>query len=313
MPYSACVRCRNCDGFPCLVHAQVRRRGDRRAAGAGAPQRDAADQRPRRCGWRPTRPATAVTGVVVERDGARGALRRRHRRGLLRRGQLGQAAAAPRPTTATRTAWPTAPTRSAATTCSTTARRCWRCPASRTRRYSRRRWASTTSTSRGRDFDYPMGNIQMVGKSQAPMYRGEKPGETQVRADWALRGRGPARGRLLAVHRGPSAPGQPGDARRATGTIRAAYTAEQRRAAAKRLYQQLKSMLGKLGMHQDHLLPPLRVHEERDPGGRRARTRRARAGSAPTRPPPCSTATAGPTSWTTCTSSTPASSPASAR
>ena len=27
-----------------------------------------------------------------------------------------------------------------------------------------------------------MGNIQMVGKSQAPMFRGEKPGETQLRA-----------------------------------------------------------------------------------------------------------------------------------
>ena len=27
-------------------------------------------------------------------------------------------------------------------------------------------------------FDYPMGNIQMVGKSQGPMYKGEKPIET---------------------------------------------------------------------------------------------------------------------------------------
>jgi choline dehydrogenase-like flavoprotein len=29
-------------------------------------------------------------------------------------------------------------------------------------------------------FDYPMGNIQMVGKSQAPMYKGEKPIETAL-------------------------------------------------------------------------------------------------------------------------------------
>ncbi len=28
----------------------------------------------------------------------------------------------------------------------------------------------------GDEFDYPLGNIQMVGKSQAPMFRGEKPG-----------------------------------------------------------------------------------------------------------------------------------------
>src|SRR4051812_12098852 len=32
----------------------------------------------------------------------------------------------------------------------------------------------------GPDFDYPLGNIQMVGKSQAPMFRGEKPIETKL-------------------------------------------------------------------------------------------------------------------------------------
>ena len=30
------------------------------------------------------------------------------------------------------------------------------------------------------DFDFPMGNIQMVGKSQAEMFRGEKPFETML-------------------------------------------------------------------------------------------------------------------------------------
>src|SRR4029077_2176004 len=30
------------------------------------------------------------------------------------------------------------------------------------------------------DFDFPLGNIQMVGKSQAPMFHGEKPGETKL-------------------------------------------------------------------------------------------------------------------------------------
>ena len=30
------------------------------------------------------------------------------------------------------------------------------------------------------DFDFPLGNIQMVGKSSAPMYRGEKPLETKL-------------------------------------------------------------------------------------------------------------------------------------
>jgi choline dehydrogenase-like flavoprotein len=36
------------------------------------------------------------------------------------------------------------------------------------------------------DFEYPLGNIQMVGKSQAPMFRGEKPRETKLAPKWTL-------------------------------------------------------------------------------------------------------------------------------
>ena len=36
------------------------------------------------------------------------------------------------------------------------------------------------------EFEYPLGNIQMVGKSQAPMFRGEKPGETKLAPSWTL-------------------------------------------------------------------------------------------------------------------------------
>ena len=36
------------------------------------------------------------------------------------------------------------------------------------------------------EHDYPLGNIQMVGKSQADMYRGEKPGETELAPEWTL-------------------------------------------------------------------------------------------------------------------------------
>ena len=39
----------------------------------------------------------------------------------------------------------------------------------------------------GPDFDYPMGNIQMIGKSQADMFQGEKPLETKLAPDCALR------------------------------------------------------------------------------------------------------------------------------
>ena len=76
----------------------------------------------------------------------------------------------------------------------------------------------------GRGFDYPMGNIQMIGKSQAEMYRGEKPLETKLAPDWALARRGRARGRLLAVHRGPAG----GSENRVTldrdGNLQLAYT-----------------------------------------------------------------------------------------
>src|SRR5262249_33527751 len=36
------------------------------------------------------------------------------------------------------------------------------------------------------DFDFPLGNIQMVGKSQEPMFRGEKPRETLLAPHWTL-------------------------------------------------------------------------------------------------------------------------------
>src|SRR3954463_14672599 len=37
------------------------------------------------------------------------------------------------------------------------------------------------------DFDFPMGNVQMVGKSSAPMYRGEKPLQTKLAPTFALK------------------------------------------------------------------------------------------------------------------------------
>ena len=63
------------------------------------------------------------------------------------------------------------------------------------------------------DFEYPLGNIQMVGKSQAPMFRGEKPIETKLAPHADAGEHGPPRGRLLALDRGPAAARQPGHAR----------------------------------------------------------------------------------------------------
>ena len=65
-------------------------------------------------------------------------------------------------------------------------------------------------------FDFPMGNIQMVGKSQGPMYKGEKPMQTKLAPMFIAGRHRQARRRLLAVHRGPAASRQPrhGRARR---------------------------------------------------------------------------------------------------
>src|SRR5204863_8584326 len=38
----------------------------------------------------------------------------------------------------------------------------------------------------GNGHAYPLGNIQMVGKSQERMFRGEKPGETKLAPHWSL-------------------------------------------------------------------------------------------------------------------------------
>ena len=57
LPYSPCVRCANCDGFPCVGAREVGRRGARRAARARARERHAADERAGASGSRPTPPA----------------------------------------------------------------------------------------------------------------------------------------------------------------------------------------------------------------------------------------------------------------
>jgi choline dehydrogenase-like flavoprotein len=102
----------------------------------------------------------------------------------------------------------------------------------------------------GPDFDYPLGNIQMIGKSQADQYRGEKPLETRFAPGWALRD--------VAAHAVDfwlSTEDLPQQENRVTlgpdGGVHISYKPSNP-TAAKRLYHQLRSMLGPLGMHHDH-------------------------------------------------------------
>ena len=103
------------------------------------------------------------------------------------------------------------------------------------------------------DFDFPMGNVQMVGKSSAPMYRGEKPLESQAGTDVRAGRRRRARRRLLAVGRRPSRSGQPGDLDR-DGDVVLSYTPNNQE-PMEQLYKRVKKHLSHLGMHPHHLIP----------------------------------------------------------
>ncbi len=107
--------------------------------------------------------------------------------------------------------------------------------------------------SGGEDFEFPLGNIQMVGKSQAPMFRGEKPGETRFAPNWSLE-----QVARHAVDFWLSTEDLPSPENRVTlardGNIVIAYKASNDE-PKERLFEQLKAMLANLGMHHDHLLP----------------------------------------------------------
>jgi choline dehydrogenase-like flavoprotein len=250
MPYSACVRCGTCDGFPCLVHAK----SDAEVLGV----RPALEQpnvtlltqaEAVRLETNPS--GTAVTEVVVDHEGhleryaadivvvacgaansAKLLLRsanERHPGGLANGSdEVGrnymfhnsQAVLAlsrePNPTVFQKTL------------------------------------GLNDFYFNGPDFEFPLGNIQMIGKSQADMYRGEKPLETKLAPHFALNDVA-----KHAVDFWLSTEDLPRSDNRVTlnrdGSVRLRYTPSNQ-AAAQRLYHQLKSMLGKLGLHPDHLV-----------------------------------------------------------
>jgi choline dehydrogenase-like flavoprotein len=106
---------------------------------------------------------------------------------------------------------------------------------------------------KGPGFDYPMGNIQMVGKSKEEMYRGEKPLATKFAPNFILNDMA-----RHAVDFWLSTEDLPKPENRVTldrdGSICLSYQPNNQ-VPTKRLYDQLKSMLGKLGMQPDHLEP----------------------------------------------------------
>jgi choline dehydrogenase-like flavoprotein len=100
-------------------------------------------------------------------------------------------------------------------------------------------------------FDFPLGNIQMVGKSQAPMFRGEKPGETKLAPQWTLE-----RVARHAIDFWLSTEDLPKPDNRVSvdreGKLTLSYS-ETNAEAKKQLYKKLQSLLGELDLNPGHL------------------------------------------------------------
>ena len=104
------------------------------------------------------------------------------------------------------------------------------------------------------DFDFPMGNIQMVGKSQRRDVPRREADADEARAALDARQGRRARGRLLALDRGPAACRTTGSPLDDDGNVAPRLHADQRRADGAALHE-LKKLLNHLGMHQHHLVP----------------------------------------------------------
>lgn len=102
-------------------------------------------------------------------------------------------------------------------------------------------------------FPFPMGNIQMIGKTMGAMFKGEKPLLTGLVPTALL-----DRIAHHAVDFWLSTEDLPRPENRVTldkeGRVQLSYTPNNQ-VPAKMLYDKLKSMLGSLGMHANHLIP----------------------------------------------------------
>ncbi len=251
MPYSACVRCSTCDGFPFLVHAK----SDAEVLGV-RPALEHANvtllANSTAVLLSTNTAGTAVTEVVVEREGAResftadivvvsaGAANtaklllssagEKHPKGLANGSdQVGrnymfhnsQAVLAiskdPNPTVFQKTL------------------------------------GVNDYYFAGDQWEFPMGNIQMVGKSVAEMYRGEKPLMTKLAPTFTLD--------AIATHAIDfwlSTEDLPQPENRVSVDAQGRLTLDYKSTndtARDRLFAQLRSLLGRLGMHEHHLIP----------------------------------------------------------
>jgi choline dehydrogenase-like flavoprotein len=249
LPYSACVRCANCDGFPCAVHGK----SDADVLGVRPALEHAnvellTNATAVKLETNPD--GTAVTQVVVERDGelervgadlvvlACGAANTaklllvsatdKHPQGLANGSdQVGRNYMFHNSQAVLALSKDENPT------------------------IFQKTLGLNDFYFSGNGHDYPLGNIQMVGKSQAPMFHGEKPVQTKLAPGWSLE-----QVARHAIDFWLSTEDLPMPENRVTvdgeGKLTLAYTATND-TPKKELYKQLHSMLGKLRMEPDSL------------------------------------------------------------
>ncbi len=251
MPYSKCVRCDNCDGFPCVVHAK----SDAEVIGVRPALEH--DNVTLLTGARATRlqtndAGTAVTGVVVDHGGQQETFEAQIvvvSCGAANSAKLLLASATDKHPNGL------------ANGSDQVGRNYMFHNSQAVLALSKEENPTVFQKTLGvNDFyfasdayEFPMGNIQMVGKSQAPMFRGEKPGETRFAPEWTLRDVA-----KHAVDFWLSTEDLPRPENRVTladdGNVKLSYTASNDE-PKERLFHQLKEMLADLGMHHGHLLP----------------------------------------------------------
>jgi choline dehydrogenase-like flavoprotein len=250
MPYSVCVRCSSCDGFPCLVHAK----SDAEVLGV----RPALEHsnvtlltNAKAVKLETDEAGTTVTGVVVESDGGT----ETHKASIV----VVSCGAANTAKLLLLSASDKHPN-GLANGSDQVGRNYMYHASQAVLALSETENPTVFQKTLGLndfyfgadDFEFPLGNIQMIGKSQPEMFRGEKPTETKLAPEWTLE-----KVARHAIDFWLSTEDLPTPENRVTlgpdGNIRLAYTPSNEE-AKDRLYHKLKSLLGKLEMNPHHLI-----------------------------------------------------------
>jgi choline dehydrogenase-like flavoprotein len=250
MPYSTCVRCKDCDGFPCVVHAK----SDAEVIGV----RPALEHpnvtlliNTKALKLNTNSAGTAVTEVVVEHEG---------KTEILRGGIVVVAGgAAPSAKLLLMSANDKHPN-GLANGSDQVGRNYMFHTSQAVLAISKEPNHTQYQKTLGLNdfyfgmpgFDYPAGSIQMVGKSQTAMFRGEKPIETMLAPTWILDKLADHAVDFWLMTEDLPCPENRITVDREGHTILNYHTTNME--ASDRLYAKLKSMLSSLDMHE-HLIP----------------------------------------------------------